>query len=179
MADDLGRDQTEEQFLVAYQARRDSYPKAANTADVALLAGPGLDLHLLLILRGRHPFRGSWALPGGFLEVGGGDSGQGEGLEDGARRELEEETGVRLEPGRLVQLGTYGDPGRDPRGRTISTVFIAHLPEPVAAAGGDDAAEARWFPASELSGPAAPPLAFDHQEIVADALEWSRRQGLA
>jgi 8-oxo-dGTP diphosphatase len=182
---DRDTEQDEADFLAAYRLGRDSYPKAANTVDVALFAGrgpdrdgPGTGLCLLLIRRGGHPFRGSWALPGGFLELGQGDAGEGEGLEEGARRELEEETGIRLGGVRLTQLGTYGDPGRDPRGRTISTVFLAHLTEPPPVAGGDDAAEARWWPVGRLGSDQAPPLAFDHRDIVDDALSWARGQGL-
>ncbi|HUZ43273.1 MAG TPA: NUDIX hydrolase [Acidimicrobiales bacterium] len=171
-------EQGEAGFLEAYRARRDKYPKAANTADVALFTDAPDGPALLLVRRGGHPFRGRWALPGGFLDVGEGDSGQGEDLETCARRELAEETGIRVEPGRLEQLGTYGDPGRDPRGRTISTVYVGHgsgWDEPAAA---DDAAEARWVAVAELEGPGGPELAFDHGGIVTDAIGWARRRGL-
>jgi 8-oxo-dGTP diphosphatase len=183
--DDRDPEQDEAGFIASYRLRRDSYPKAANTVDVALFAGRGDDpdgsdagLCLLLIRRGGHPFRGRWALPGGFLELGRGEAGEGEGLEEGARRELEEETGIQLDDGQLTQLGTYGDPGRDPRGRTISTVFVGHLAEQTPVAGGDDAAEARWWPVAVLGSDQAPPLAFDHAVIVDDALAWAQGQGL-
>ena len=185
MDEDRAGDDGEEEYLAAYRLRRDSYPKAANTVDVALFAAAGPDpdasgagLHLLLIRRGGHPFRGRWALPGGFLELGEGDAGEGEDLEEGARRELEEETGIRLDGVPLAQLGTYGDPGRDPRGRTISTVFVAHLAAAPAVTGGDDAAEAWWWPASVLVSDEAPALAFDHAVIVNDALVWAEGRGL-
>jgi len=183
--DDREPEQTEEEFLAAYRLRRDSYPKAANTVDVALFAGrptgqdvPGSGVHLLLIRRRGHPFRGQWALPGGFLELGRGDSGEGEGLEEAARRELEEETGIRLGADPLAQLGTYGDPGRDPRGRTISTVFVTHRHDVPPVAGADDAAEARWWSVEVLRSGEGPPLAFDHSQIVSDALAWAEAQGL-
>jgi len=124
---------------------------------------PGLSV--LLIRRLREPFAGHHALPGGFVEID-------EPLEAAARRELAEETGIT--PPHLVPRGMYGDPGRDPRGRTISAVFRAvvwrdsHLP-----IAGDDAAAARWFSLRRL-----PPLAFDHGRIVRDAWESLRREVL-
>ncbi len=180
MADEASEreaEQDEAGFLEAYLARRHGYPKAANTADVALFTDRPDGPSLLLIRRGGHPFRGRWALPGGFLDVGDGDSGQGEDLETCARRELAEETGIRVEPGRLEQLGTYGDPDRDPRGRTISTVYTGHVSGGPAPAGADDAAEARWVAVAELEGPDGPDLAFDHARIVSDAIARARRRG--
>ncbi len=112
---------------------------------------------VLLIKRGRPPFRGTWALPGGFVEPH-------EPLQAAARRELQEETG--LEPERLEQLHTYGDPGRDPRGWTVS---VAHLAVAGAAearslrpCAASDAAAVAWFDLDDL-----PELAFDHAEILA------------
>jgi len=171
-------EQDEAGYLERYRAGRDRYPMAANTADVALFSQSPDGPALLLIRRGGHPFRGRWALPGGFLDVGDGDSGQGEDLETGALRELAEETGIRIEPGRLEQLGTYGEPGRDPRGRTISTVYVGHLSSLGATRAGDDAAEARLFSVAGLEGPDRPELAFDHGLIVSDAIAWARRRGL-
>ena len=130
------------------------YPRPELTADVAAVTEEPHRKHVLLVQRGNEPFRGHWALPGGFLE-------QDELLEDGARRELREETG--LEVGTLEQLGAYDTPGRDPRGWIISVVFIARLAEPARVRGADDAAAARWFALDEL-----PPLAFDHDRILAD-----------
>jgi 8-oxo-dGTP diphosphatase len=138
------------------------YPRPALTADVvALVAGAGL--RVLLIRRGHEPFEGLWALPGGFVD-------EGERPEDAARRELEEETGLAY-AGVLELVGVYGEPGRDPRGWTVSAVYLAALAGEVQVHGGDDAAEARWFATDEL-----PPLAFDHHLIVADALELLARR---
>jgi 8-oxo-dGTP diphosphatase len=114
---------------------------------------------VLLIKRKNPPFRGHWALPGGFVEPD-------EPLEAAARRELLEETGVI--PRSLEQLYTFGDPGRDPRGWTISVSYLATLDEVEGNAlrprAGSDAAEAGWFDLSAL-----PPLAFDHADILAHA----------
>ncbi len=107
-------------------------------------------LQALLIRRGLPPFQDEWALPGGFV--------RDETLEAAARRELEEETG--LHDVYLEQLCTFGDPGRDPRGRIVSVAYFALIrPEPVR--GATDAAEARWFPAAQ-----PPRLAFDHAAIL-------------
>ncbi|MBF4509272.1 MAG: NUDIX hydrolase [Aeromicrobium sp.] len=132
------------------------FPRPAFTADVVALAlddGP----RVLLIRRGNPPFAGQWALPGGFVD-------EGERPEDAARRELAEETGLAHD-GPLDLVGVYGEPGRDPRGWTVSAVYLAVLAHEVPVGGGDDAAEAGWFPADAL-----PPLAFDHHVIVGDAL---------
>ena len=120
----------------------------------------GLDddrLEVLLIERGHPPFRGHWAIPGGFVDPP-------ESLEDAARRELEEETGLR--DLYIEQLYTFGDPGRDPRGHTVSVAYyglvrLAHH----AVAGGDDARDARWFAVDDL-----PRLAFDHDRTLDVAL---------
>jgi 8-oxo-dGTP diphosphatase len=136
------------------------YPRPQVAADVILLRQTrNAALEVLLIERRNEPFRGLWALPGGFVDID-------EDLPDAARRELGEETGVRLpDDARLVQFGTYGKPGRDPRGRTISVVYLAGVsPEGSAPVAGDDAARAAWFPLSGL-----PELAFDHADILADA----------
>jgi 8-oxo-dGTP diphosphatase len=114
---------------------------------------------VLLVRRGRPPFRGEWALPGGFVEVG-------ETVERAVVRELREETGLTGRPGRLV--GVYSDPARDPRHHTVSVVFEI-VGRGGAPKGGDDAAFAAWVPLSPR-----PALAFDHGRILADAL----RQGL-
>ena len=109
---------------------------------------------LLLVRRGRPPFEGSWALPGGFVEYG-------ETVEIACLRETKEETGVQVE---IVKLcGVYSRPDRDPRGHTISIVFCCR-PTAGEPAGGDDAAEARWFRPEDLK---AVVFAFDHAEIVA------------
>jgi 8-oxo-dGTP diphosphatase len=132
------------------------YPRPAVTVDV-VIATRERRPRVLLIRRKQQPFAGMWALPGGFIEME-------ETLEAAARRELLEETGIRV-PRRLEQLHTFGDPGRDPRGRTISVVFLALVDadqlEPRAA---DDAADVAWH---TLHRP--PPLAFDHRQILACA----------
>ena len=138
------------------------YPRPAVTVDVVIIT-PGRDPHVLLIRRKADPFAGRWALPGGFIEMD-------EPLEAAARRELREETGV--EAADLVQLGTFGDPGRDPRGRTISVVYLTRMSrDAVRVEAGDDAAAADWFP---LKSP--PPLAFDHDQILEAARERIRRR---
>jgi len=126
------------------------------TVDVVVLAGAGTSRRVLLIQRGNQPFRNSWALPGGFVE-------QGEQVVEAASRELAEETGMRVGEPRL--LGVYDTPGRDPRGWTVSVVYLARVPSEAAVAGGDDASDARWFALDHL-----PELAFDHALILADAL---------
>ena len=132
------------------------HPRPAFTADVVAVR-PGPVDSVLLIRRGAGPFEGAWALPGGFVE-------HDEPPEDAARRELAEETGLAYE-GPLRLVGVYGDPGRDPRGWTVSAVYLALVPGDPDVTGADDAAEARWFAADAL-----PALAFDHALIVTDAL---------
>lgn len=109
---------------------------------------------VVLIRRGHEPFRGTWALPGGFVEVG-------ETVEAACRREAQEETGLEVEPVQL--LGVYSDPARDPRGHTVSAIFVCRVVGGELC-GADDAAEARWF--SDLRGVE---LAFDHSRVLADA----------
>jgi 8-oxo-dGTP diphosphatase len=134
-----------------------AYPRPALTADVVVLTTHAAP-KVLLIRRRKEPFAGLWALPGGFVE-------EGEPLEAAARRELREETG--LEVGDLTQLLAAGDPGRDPRGWTVSVVFVARVsPKAAKAVAGDDAAEVGWFVASD-----PPPLAFDHAMILSRAVE--------
>jgi 8-oxo-dGTP diphosphatase len=134
------------------------YPHPAVTTDVVLFTIRDSRLQLLLIHRGVEPFKGHWALPGGFLEPD-------EDLEQCALRELEEETGVTGVY--LEQLRTYGQPDRDPRERVISVAYYA-----LAASGrlslraASDAADASWFPVGDL-----PPLAFDHDDIIRTAHE--------
>jgi 8-oxo-dGTP diphosphatase len=140
------------------------YPRPAVTIDLAVFALDGDRLRVLLIRRKKEPFAGRWALPGGFLDID-------EPVETGARRELREETGLDL-TGPVEFLSVYADPGRDPRGRTISLAhtFVARGPLP-SVAGSDDAEDAAWF------DPEQPPaLAFDHDKILADALVWVRRR---
>ena len=136
------------------------YVAPALTVDAVLLKGR----EVLLIRRGRDPFKGAWALPGGFVDVG-------ETVERACLRELVEETGLK---GTIVELlGVYSHPDRDPRGHTVSVVFVNRVSGivPVASAG-DDAAEAKWFP---LDDP--PDVAFDHARILADARRWLNAPG--
>ena len=113
-------------------------------------------LHVLLIRRGVPPFKGKWAIPGGFVK-------EAESLDAAARRELEEETGVR--DVYLEQLYSFGDPNRDPRGRVLSISYFALLSSERELHSGTDAVDARWFPAYDV-----PRLAFDHRKILDYAL---------
>ncbi len=132
------------------------YPKPSVTVDVVIITLRGEELQVLLVKRDLAPYKGRWAIPGGFVHLD-------ESLESAARRELREETGVT--DVYLEQLYTFGDPGRDPRGRVISVAYIALVPAPLAVEAGSDAREARWWPLKEL-----PALAFDHDKIVQLAL---------
>jgi 8-oxo-dGTP diphosphatase len=130
-------------------------PNASVTVDLVIFTIREGTLQALLIRRGLPPFRGRWALPGGFVRAN-------ETLEAAARRELEEETGLR--DVYLEQLYTFGDPGRDPRGRTVTVAYYALIRSaPVRAA--TDAADVGWFPAAR-----PPALAFDHAAILAAGL---------
>jgi 8-oxo-dGTP diphosphatase len=136
------------------------------TADLVVLTIRDSQLMILLVIRGKEPFRGELALPGGFLRPN-------EDLERTARRELAEETGLDLTPLQFEQLHTYSRPDRDPRGRVITTAFLiiaADLPVPV---GGTDAHRADWV---EIEDSLPGRLAFDHAEILNDALEKVRSE---
>lgn len=144
------------------------HPFVYATADVVAFGlRPEERFSVLLVKRGGAPYRGRWALPGGFVEPR-------EDLEQAARRELREETGVSGRGLRLEQLGAYGAPRRDPRHRVISVAFVAVLPPDSAAVAGDDAADVGWLPVSELLGSRR--LAFDHVRILADAVERLRER---
>ncbi len=109
--------------------------------------------HVLLVERANDPFAGTWALPGGFVDYG-------EDPDHAVAREIAEETGLQGLP--LRQFRAFGDPGRDPRGHTVTIVYVAEVVgEPPRVQGGDDAAEARWFPIDQL-----PEMAFDHERIL-------------
>ena len=128
------------------------YPRAALTTDAIVFVKEGDEKFVLLIERGREPFKNKWALPGGFIEME-------ETLEDACKRELEEETGLKVD--KMTQFKTYDAVNRDPRHRTISTIYFAELDKKQQVTGNDDAARADWFPVSNL-----PELAFDHEQIL-------------
>jgi 8-oxo-dGTP diphosphatase len=130
-----------------------AYPHPAVTTDIVLFCIRQQHLQLLLIQRAAEPFQGMWALPGGFLETD-------EDLEACAKRELEEETGIR--DIYLEQLYTFGKPDRDPRERIISVAYFALAQsKQLTPQAGSDARQARWFAMSDL-----PELAFDHADII-------------
>lgn len=133
------------------------------TVDAAVFSFSRGKARLLLIERKKDPYKGQWAVPGGFIEMD-------EELEDAVARELEEETGLTGIV--LEQLGTFGTVGRDPRGRQITVVFMGIAPQgKTTVRGGDDAAEARWFPIDRL--PAN--LAFDHDQVARTAINKLKR----
>lgn len=136
------------------------YEHMAVTTDCVIFTYEDRQLKVLLVRRGGEPYQGSWAFPGGFLQMR-------ETAKDGALRELREETG--LEASAVVELGVFSDPDRDPRERVITIAFYA-LVKPAEVVGGDDAAEAAWFPIDAL-----PELAFDHRQIFEAAMERLRR----
>ena len=129
------------------------YPRPAVTADIIILKLFNNQQSVLLIKRKHPPFEGMWALPGGFLNMD-------ETLEEAALRELQEETGISGV--QLAQFHTFSKVNRDPRHRTITTVFIGQANEhTVTPQAGDDATKVQWFPLENL-----PPLAFDHGEVM-------------
>ena len=130
------------------------YPRPAVTADCVVITRE-TEPKVLLIQRAIEPYKGCWAFPGGFMNMD-------ETTEQCAIRELEEETGLKLDT--MHQIGAYSKVDRDPRGRTITVAYLAIIDKPVQVNGQDDAAKAEWFPINNL-----PHLAFDHQEIMTDA----------
>lgn len=163
----------------------------AVTVDVVALTVRADRLEVLLVQRGEQPFKGDWALPGGFVR-------DGEDLAEAAARELAEETGVADLAAHLEQLATYGAPARDPRGRVVTVAYLAFAPAPQPTQPGlprpsprasTDAVDARWFPVADLGAGAQRPfgagaqgrlgagaqrLAFDHDAILADGVERAR-----
>jgi 8-oxo-dGTP diphosphatase len=129
-----------------------SAERLAVSVDVVIFSVREHDLQVLLVRRGAQPFRGRWAIPGGFVH-------HNEALDDAARRELAEETDVQ--DVYLEQLYTFGAPRRDPRGRVITVAYFALVGAEVDPRAGDDAAEVAWHSVYEL-----PDLAFDHAEIL-------------
>ena len=144
----------------------DRYPRVAVTVDIAVFTIVDDDLRVVLIQRGEEPFLGWWALPGGFIRPD-------ENLDQAAVRELREETDIHQEVGLLEQFGTYGHPDRDPRMRVVSVGYWAIVPDLPAPKGGTDAAYAELVPVSELESDRIR-LAFDHDQIVADAIARAR-----
>ncbi|MBD5358819.1 MAG: NUDIX hydrolase [Bacteroides sp.] len=137
------------------------YPHPAVTTDCVIFGFDGMNLKILLIQRGIEPYKGKWALPGGFLKPD-------ESAEEGALRELKEETG--LEYAYIEQFHTYSIPNRDPRERVITIAYLA-LVKLQKVKGGDDAVNAQWFSVNEV-----PQLAFDHDVILRDALSRLRER---
>lgn len=157
----------EAEFLAGYDPGR--HPPVAVTVDLVVLTIRDGVLSVLLVERAGHPYRGHWALPGGFLDVA-----HDPDLHTAAARELAEETGIDLRAGgHLEQLGTYGDAGRDPRMRVVSVAYLALIPDLPAPTAGSDARASRWWPVAEVAG-ALGPLAFDHDRILADGVERAR-----
>lgn len=156
----------ERDFLRGYDPGE--FPPFAVTVDLAVFTIRAGLLTALLVQRRDHPFRGYWALPGGFVRAS-------ESTGEAAVRELAEETGVAAFTGHLEQLGTYSEPGRDPRMRVVSVAHVALAPGLPDPRPGGDAAAARWWPVEDLGlldgGPDVPTLAFDHAQILTDAVE--------
>ena len=129
------------------------YPRPAVTADCIVITREA-EPKVLLIQRGDQPFKGGWAFPGGFMNM--------------------DETTEQCAISRLSdvhQIGAYSKVDRDPRGRTITVAYLAIIDEPIAVTGQDDAAKAEWWPVSDL-----PHLAFDHYDIMQDAIKLLRHQ---
>jgi 8-oxo-dGTP diphosphatase len=135
---------------------------AAVTVDLVVLTVDDDRLLVLAVRRGAPPYRGRWALPGGFVH-------DDEDLLDAAERELCEETGIGSVRAHLEQLGTYGAPRRDPRGRVVTVAYLALVPGLGEAIAGSDAAEASWVPVGDVLASSGR-LAFDHLRILADGV---------
>jgi 8-oxo-dGTP diphosphatase len=137
------------------------YPRPAVTVDCLITCLQGDQRQILLIRRKNEPYRNQWALPGGFMDIN-------ERLADAARRELEEETGLKINY--LEQFHVFDEPGRDPRGRTITVVFTGQVKDIKSAVRpASDTTAVKWFPIDEL-----PELAFDHCDIIKLALMYNR-----
>src|SRR5262249_6619622 len=155
---------------MARQNYRYSWPRPAVTVDIVLFTVTGSlqnhRLRVLLIERGEQPFRGAWALPGGFVRPD-------EDLPAAALRELQEETGIAQVF--LEQVAAVGTPGRDPRGHTITVLYVGLIAadrHQLASQG--DAAAVRWFDVA--ADDSLPPLAFDHATLLRQALSHLRRR---
>ncbi len=152
----------EAEFLRRYDPSR--FDPVAVTVDIVLLTIRSGRLSVLLVERGGFPYRGAWALPGGFIEPA-------EDADAAAARELGEEAGVRGFPGHLEQLRTYATPDRDPRMRIVSIAYVGLMPDLPAPSAGSDATSAKWWAVGDLGDV---PLAFDHERIVGDGVERAR-----
>ncbi len=150
----------------SYEYDPDAYPPFAVTVDIAVFTIRDDALQVLLVERGQEPFLGALALPGGFVRPD-------EDLDWAAARELAEETGLRQGSWHLEQLGSYGDPDRDPRMRVVTVAYWAISAELPALRGGGDAAAAILTPVRRIERGAVR-LAFDHERIVRDAVERTR-----
>lgn len=178
------QDETEASFLADY--RPGDFPRPSVTVDLAVFTVIDRLLHVLFVRRNEHPFKGHWALPGGFVRVSDENGAQGEDLDAAAHRELLEETGLvhgALAHGAIAnvfleQFRTFGAPGRDPRMRVISVAYYALVRPtlvPLIRSGGD-VSHAKWFDVTELAAADGPrsELAFDHATIFDAALAQMR-----
>lgn len=160
--------QEERDYLATYDPS--GFPSIALTVDMVVFTIRNGRLAVLLIERGGFPYKGSWALPGGFVNPE-------ESADEAAARELYEETNIQVgDEFHLEQLKTYTTPGRDPRMRVVSTAYFALVPDLPVPTGGDDATQARWWAVEDLgieseANEDTPTLAFDHVQIIHDGLE--------
>lgn len=158
------KEKTKQPYVPLTMTYTYSYPRPAMTADCVVLAKNEGHPRVLLVQRASPPFKGRWALPGGFMNMD-------ELLIDTARRELEEETGLKAE--KLTFIGMYDEPGRDPRGRTISAAYLVVPEDEVRGLqAGSDAGKIKWFELHNI-----PPLAFDHDKILQDAVKCLEKHG--
>lgn len=127
------------------------------TVDLVIVKKTRQENQLLLIKRKNEPFKGCWALPGGFVD-------EDEDLEQAAIRELFEETQVKVSD--LKQIGAFGKPNRDPRGHMVSVAYFGTVPINTVATASDDAQEIGWYSLTNL-----PPLAFDHNAIISEGIK--------
>ena len=131
------------------------YPRPAVTADCVVMTKEEVP-RVLLIKRGADPYKGCWAFPGGFMN-----------MDETTEHELKEETDMKVSE--LYQIGAYSKVDRDPRGRTITVAYLVIVDHPTAVIGLDDAAKAQWFTIDAL-----PSLAFDHDQIMRDAITYNK-----
>ena len=144
----------------------ETFDRFAVTVDLVILTVQREQLNVLTVTRKFPPFQGRQALPGGFVETD-------EDLITAAFRELEEETGLACDVGHLEQLASYGEPGRDPRGRVITVAYLALLADPPGPVAATDAASAQWTAVEPLLADREA-LAFDHHRILSDGVERAR-----